>query len=58
MRVAVVAGDTKVVRRAKARLYLSVAGIGVKRAQAPLDIHHRTGRRRAGIRSGGDTASR
>jgi len=37
--VAVVAGDTKVVRRGEGGgLYLSVAGIGVKRAQAPLDI--------------------
>ena len=37
--VAVVAGDTKVVRRGEGGgLYLTVAGIGVKRAQAPLDI--------------------
>jgi len=37
--VVVVAGDTKVVRRGEGGgLYLSVAGIGVKRAQAPLDI--------------------
>jgi hydrogenase expression/formation protein HypE len=37
--VAVVAGDTKVVRRGEGGgLYLSVAGIGVKRAQAALDI--------------------
>ena len=37
--VAVVAGDTKVVRRGEGGgLYLSVAGIGVKRARAPLDI--------------------
>jgi hydrogenase expression/formation protein HypE len=37
--VAVVAGDTKVVRRGEGGgLYLSVAGIGVKRAQAPLSI--------------------
>jgi hydrogenase expression/formation protein HypE len=37
--VAVVAGDTKVVRRGEGGgLYLSVAGIGVKRAQAPLNI--------------------
>ena len=37
--VAVVSGDTKVVRRGEGGgLYLSVAGIGVKRAQAPLDI--------------------
>ena len=37
--VAVVAGDTKVVRRGEGGgLYLSVAGIGVKRAQAPLGI--------------------
>jgi hydrogenase expression/formation protein HypE len=37
--VAVVAGDTKVVRRGEGGgLYLSVAGIGVKRAQVPLDI--------------------
>jgi hydrogenase expression/formation protein HypE len=37
--VAVVAGDTKVVRRGEGGgLYLSVAGIGVKRALAPLDI--------------------
>jgi hydrogenase expression/formation protein HypE len=37
--VAVVAGDTKVVRRGEGGgLYLSVAGIGVKRAQAMLDI--------------------
>ena len=37
--VAVVAGDTKVVRHGEGGgLYLSVAGIGVKRAQAPLDI--------------------
>ena len=37
--VAVVAGDTKVVRRGEGGgLYLSVAGIGVRRAQAPLDI--------------------
>jgi hydrogenase expression/formation protein HypE len=37
--VAVVAGDTKVVRRGEGGgLYLSVAGIGVKRAQARLDI--------------------
>jgi hydrogenase expression/formation protein HypE len=37
--VAVVAGDTKVVRRGEGGgLYLSVAGIGVKRAQAPLAI--------------------
>jgi hydrogenase expression/formation protein HypE len=37
--VAVVAGDTKVVRRGEGGgLYLSVAGIGVKRATAPLDI--------------------
>jgi hydrogenase expression/formation protein HypE len=37
--VAVVAGDTKVVRRGEGGgLYLAVAGIGVRRAQAPLDI--------------------
>jgi hydrogenase expression/formation protein HypE len=37
--VAVVAGDTKVVRRGEGGgLYLSVAGIGVKRAQAKLSI--------------------
>jgi hydrogenase expression/formation protein HypE len=37
--VAVVAGDTKVVRRGEGGgLYLSVAGIGVRRATAPLDI--------------------
>jgi len=37
--VTVVAGDTKVVRRGEGGgLYLTVAGIGVKRAQAPLDI--------------------
>ena len=37
--VAVVAGDTKVVRRGEGGgLYLSVAGIGVKRAQARLSI--------------------
>jgi hydrogenase expression/formation protein HypE len=37
--VAVVAGDTKVVRRGEGGgLYLSVAGIGVKRAMAPLAI--------------------
>jgi len=37
--VAVVAGDTKVVRRGEGGgLYLSVAGIGVKRAQAELAI--------------------
>ncbi|ODU03126.1 MAG: hydrogenase expression/formation protein HypE [Thiobacillus sp. SCN 63-1177] len=37
--VAVVAGDTKVVRRGEGGgLYLSVAGIGVKRAQAKLAI--------------------
>ena len=37
--VAVVAGDTKVVRRGEGGgLYLSVAGIGVKRAQVPLSI--------------------
>jgi len=37
--VAVVAGDTKVVRRGEGGgLYLSVAGIGVKCARAPLDI--------------------
>ncbi|HWR78287.1 MAG TPA: hydrogenase expression/formation protein HypE [Thiobacillus sp.] len=37
--VAVVAGDTKVVRRGEGGgLYLTVAGIGVKRAQAPLGI--------------------
>jgi hydrogenase expression/formation protein HypE len=37
--VAVVAGDTKVVRRGEGGgLYLSVAGIGVKRAQAKLTI--------------------
>ncbi len=37
--VVVVAGDTKVVRRGEGGgLYLSVAGIGVKRAQAKLDI--------------------
>lgn len=37
--VVVVAGDTKVVRRGEGGgLYLSVAGIGVKRAQAPLNI--------------------
>jgi hydrogenase expression/formation protein HypE len=37
--VAVVAGDTKVVRRGEGGgLYLSVTGIGVKRAQAALDI--------------------
>jgi hydrogenase expression/formation protein HypE len=37
--VAVVAGDTKVVRRGEGGgLYLSVAGIGVKRAQVPLRI--------------------
>ena len=37
--VAVVAGDTKVVRRGEGGgLYLSVAGIGVKRAQARLGI--------------------
>jgi hydrogenase expression/formation protein HypE len=37
--VAVVAGDTKVVRRGEGGgLYLSVAGIGIKRAAAPLDI--------------------
>ncbi len=37
--VAVVAGDTKVVRHGEGGgLYLSVAGIGVKRAGAPLDI--------------------
>lgn len=37
--VVVVAGDTKVVRRGEGGgLYLSIAGIGVKRAQAPLDI--------------------
>jgi hydrogenase expression/formation protein HypE len=37
--VAVVAGDTKVVRRGEGGgLYLTVAGIGVRRAQAPLDI--------------------
>ncbi|MBI1283416.1 MAG: hydrogenase expression/formation protein HypE [Thiobacillus sp.] len=37
--VAVVAGDTKVVRRGEGGgLYLSVAGIGVKRALAPLSI--------------------
>ena len=37
--VAVVAGDTKVVRRGEGGgLYLSVTGIGVKRAQTPLDI--------------------
>lgn len=37
--VAVVAGDTKVVRRGEGGgLYLTVAGIGVKRARAPLDI--------------------
>src|SRR5512139_829980 len=37
--VAVVAGDTKVVRRGEGGgLYLSVAGIGVKRATADLDI--------------------
>jgi hydrogenase expression/formation protein HypE len=37
--VVVVAGDTKVVRRGEGGgLYLSVAGIGVKRAQAPLAI--------------------
>ena len=37
--VAVVAGDTKVVRRGEGGgLYLSVAGIGVKRAQARLAI--------------------
>ncbi|HRK77363.1 MAG TPA: hydrogenase expression/formation protein HypE [Thiobacillus sp.] len=37
--VAVVAGDTKVVRRGEGSgLYLSVAGIGAKRARAPLDI--------------------
>ena len=37
--VAVVAGDTKVVRRGEGGgLYLTVAGIGVKRAQTPLDI--------------------
>ncbi|WP_296754051.1 hydrogenase expression/formation protein HypE [Thiobacillus sp.] len=38
-RVAVVAGDTKVVRRGEGGgLYLSVAGIGVKRARTPLDV--------------------
>ncbi len=37
--VAVVAGDTKVVRRGEGGgLYLSVAGIGIKRATANLDI--------------------
>jgi len=37
--VAVVAGDTKVVRRGEGGgLYLTVAGIGVKRARASLDI--------------------
>ncbi|HUX29937.1 MAG TPA: hydrogenase expression/formation protein HypE [Thiobacillus sp.] len=37
--VAVVAGDTKVVRRGEGGgLYLSVAGIGVKRAMVPLAI--------------------
>ncbi len=37
--VAVVAGDTKVVRRGEGGgLYLSVAGIGVRRARAGLDI--------------------
>lgn len=37
--VAVVAGDTKVVRRGEGGgLYLAVAGIGVKRARARLDI--------------------
>jgi hydrogenase expression/formation protein HypE len=37
--VAVVAGDTKVVRRGEGGgLYLTVAGIGVKRATAPLAI--------------------
>jgi hydrogenase expression/formation protein HypE len=37
--VAVVAGDTKVVRRGEGGgLYLTVAGIGVKRAKAPLAI--------------------
>jgi hydrogenase expression/formation protein HypE len=37
--VAVVAGDTKVVRRGEGGgLYLTVAGIGVKHARAPLDI--------------------
>jgi hydrogenase expression/formation protein HypE len=37
--VVVVAGDTKVVRRGEGGgLYLSVAGIGVRRATAPLDI--------------------
>ncbi len=37
--VVVVAGDTKVVRRGEGGgLYLSVAGIGVKRARAPLAI--------------------
>ena len=37
--VVVVAGDTKVVRRGEGGgLYLTVAGIGVKRARAPLDI--------------------
>jgi hydrogenase expression/formation protein HypE len=37
--VAVVAGDTKVVPRGEGGgLYLSVTGIGVKRARAPLDI--------------------
>ena len=38
--VVVVAGDTKVVRRGEGGgLYLSVAGIGVKRARAPLAIN-------------------
>ena len=37
--VVVVAGDTKVVRRGEGGgLYLTVAGIGMKRARAPLDI--------------------